>query len=484
MENKKINVLFALSECVPFAKSGGLADVGGALPIALNRKRNVRASVIMPQYSSIPSIYTEKLEHVAHFNIKVGWRTKYCGINKLVHRGTTFYFIDNQDYFHAGYLYGYGDYEAERFAFFSIAVLESLPYLDDTPDIIHCHDWQTAMIPVLLRNRYALVDVWSNLKTVFTIHNLRFQGVFNPAHLPDMFDLDRALADDGRAGHAGALNFMKGAITYSDIITTVSPTYSEEILTQWGGEGLERALVERKDSLHGILNGIDHITFNPMKDSTIPANFSKDDLSGKAVCKSALQKESGLPVKPDVPIIGMIGRLTSQKGLDLIERVMNDIMGEKLQMIVLGTGEQRYAEMFDYFQRLYPEKLKAYITFDAELANRIYAGSDMFLMPSLFEPCGLAQMISMAYGTVPIVRETGGLKDTVQSYDSDTKKGNGFSFAYYNAHDMLYTIRRALGFYLDHPDEWNIIRLTGMKQDFSWKASASSYADLYRLLDI
>jgi starch synthase len=482
MNEKKIQVLFALSECVPFAKSGGLADVGGALPLALNRKRGIRASVIMPQYSTIPPQYLEQLEHVAHFNIKVGWRTKYCGINKLVHRGTTFYFIDNQDYFYTDYLYGYGDYEAERFAFFSIAVLEAIPYLDDKPDILHCHDWQTAMIPVLLKNRYALVETWRNLRTIFTIHNLRFQGVFGPSLLPDLFDLERILADDGRVGNGGALNFMKGAITYSDLITTVSPTYSKEILTQWGGESLEHALAERKDSLHGILNGIDNLSFNPEKDNTIAANFSSDDLSGKKTCKAALQKEAGLPVKPKKPIIGMIGRLTSQKGLDLVERGMNDIMHEDLQMIVLGTGDRRYAEMFEYFQKLFPDKLRAYITFDAGLANRIYAGSDMFLMPSLFEPCGLAQMISMAYGSVPIVRETGGLKDTVNSYSSETGKGNGFSFAYYNAHDMLYTIRRALEYYYKYPDEWDIIRLTGMKQDFSWKVSASNYVNLYREL--
>lgn len=482
MNEEKIQVLFALSECVPFAKSGGLADVGGALPLALNRKRGIRASVIMPQYSTIPPQYLEQLEHVAHFNIKVGWRTKYCGINKLVHRGTTFYFIDNQDYFYTDYLYGYGDYEAERFAFFSIAVLESIPYLDDKPDILHCHDWQTAMIPVLLKNRYALVDTWRNLKTIFTIHNLRFQGVFGPSLLPDLFDLERILADDGRVGNGGALNFMKGAITYSDIITTVSPTYSKEILTQWGGESLDYAFAERKDSLHGILNGIDNLTFNPEKDTTIAANFSYKDLSGKKICKAALQEEAGLPVKPKKPIIGMIGRLTSQKGLDLVERVMNDIMHEELQMIVLGTGDRRYAEMFEYFQKLFPDKLRAYITFDAGLANRIYAGSDMFLMPSLFEPCGLAQMISMAYGSVPIVRETGGLKDTVNAYSSETGKGNGFSFAYYNAHDMLYTIRRALEYYYQYPDEWDIIRLAGMRQDFSWKVSASNYVNLYREL--
>jgi starch synthase len=275
---------------------------------------------------------------------------------------------------------------------------------------------------------------------------------------------------------------MKGAITYSDIITTVSPTYSKEILTQWGGESLEIALAERKNDLYGILNGIDHITFNPEKDNSIAENFNFNDLSGKKKCKAALQKEAGLPVRPKKPIIAMIGRLTSQKGLDLVERVMNDIMHEDIQMIVLGTGDRRYAEMFEYFQKLFPEKLRAYITFDANLANRIYAGSDMFLMPSLFEPCGLAQMISMAYGTVPIVRETGGLKDTVEAYSSETGKGNGFSFAYYNAHDMLYTIRRAIEYYYKHPDEWSIIRLTGMKQDFSWKISASNYVSLYRNL--
>jgi len=482
MKDGKTQILFAISECVPFAKSGGLADVGGALPLALNRKRSVRASVIMPEYSSIPHEYLDKMEHVTHFEIKLGWRKKYCGINKLKHRGTTFYFIDNKDYFGADYLYGYGDYEAERFAFFSIAVLEAIPYLDEIPDIIHCHDWQTAMIPVLLKNRYAFLGIYEKTKTVFTIHNLRFQGMFNPDLMPDFFGFERQMVDDGRAGTNGALNFMKGALTYADAITTVSPTYSEEILTIWGGEGLEQALASRKQDLYGILNGIDHTIFNPAKDPGIEANFSLDDISGKYKCKSALQEEAGLPLREKVPLIGMIGRLTSQKGLDLVEHVMNDIMADDLQMIVLGTGEKRYSDMFQYFQQLYPEKIRAFITFDSGLADRIYAGSDMFLMPSLFEPCGLAQMISMAYGTVPIVRETGGLKDTVDSFNSDTGTGNGFSFSHYNAHDMLYTIRRALKYYEEYPAVWKKIQESGMKQDFSWKASASNYVDLYTSL--
>lgn len=482
MKKRKIQILFALSECVPFAKSGGLADVGGALPLALNRKRSVRASVIMPQYSSIPDEYLNKLEHITHFEMDLGWRKKYCGINKLIHRGITFYLIDNKDYFDTGYLYGYGDYEAERFAFFSTAVLEAIPYLDEKPDIIHCHDWQTAMIPALLKNRYALVDSWSNIKTIFTIHNLRFQGIFSPDLLPDLFNLERSMAEGGKIGNSTAMNYMKGAITYSDMITTVSPTYSEEILTSWAGEGLEGALKDRSEDLYGIVNGIDHTFFNPAKDKLIEANFSPSDLSGKAVCKTALQREAGLPVDPDAPLVGMIGRLTSQKGLDLIDRVMDDIMGENLQMVVLGTGDKNFENMFRFFSGLYPKKLKAFITFDLKLAQKIYAGSDMFLMPSLYEPCGLAQMISMSYGTIPVVRETGGLRDTVMSYDSDTGMGNGFSFAYYNAHDMLFTIKRALKYYNDSPEIWEEMQLRGMNSDFSWKASASEYVELYKKL--
>lgn len=478
-EKKKTRILFALSECVPFIKSGGLADVGGALPIALNRKKSLDVSVIMPQYSAIPHTLLKKLEHVCSFDVYVGWRKKYCGINKLKYRGVTFYFVDNRDYFFNDYLYGYGDYEAERYAFFNIAVLESLPHIGLSPDIIHCHDWQTGMIPALLNIRYAYSAPWDKIKTVLTIHNLRFQGVFDANRAPDYFGLDRHFVDSGLIGHNNALNFLKGALTYSDRITTVSPTYSKEIMTTWGGEGLEYKLAERHADVLGILNGIDEKLNNPEKDIDLPYSFSSKDLSGKEKCRKELRKEAGLPDKKNTPLIGMVGRLTSQKGLDLIEHVLEEMLQSDLQLVVLGTGDRKYGEMFKSFAEKYPDKLSAFITFDSALAKRIYAGSDMFLMPSLFEPCGLAQMISLKYGTLPIVRETGGLKDTVFSYDANTGKGNGFSFAAYNAHDMLFTIKGAVALYKEDKDTWEKMMVGGMQSDFSWKASANHYMEMY-----
>ncbi len=478
VKNKK-QILFALSECVPFIKSGGLADVGGALPLALNRKRNLEVSVIMPQYSAIPHTLLKKLEPVCSFELYIGWRKKYCGINKLKYRGVTFYFVDNRDYFFNDYLYGYGAYEAERFAFFNIAVLEALPHIGLSPDVIHCHDWQTAMIPALLNIRYAYSSPWDNIKTVFTIHNLRYQGVFDANLAPDFFGLDRHFVDSGLIGHNNALNFLKGALTYSDKITTVSPTYAKEIMTSWGGEGLEYKIAERHLDVTGILNGIDEKLNNPADDIDIPFSFSADDLSGKLKCKKELGTEAGLPHKKNIPLIGMVGRLTSQKGLDLIEHVLDDILQEDLQLVILGTGDVKYGEMFEKYSKKYPDKLSAFITFDSALAKRIYAGSDMFLMPSLFEPCGLAQMISLKYGTLPIVRETGGLKDTVFSYDDITGSGNGFTFTAYNAHDMLFTIKRAVTIFKKKKDVWKNMQVAGMTTDFSWKASAKHYMDMY-----
>ena len=475
----KKQILFALSECVPFIKSGGLADVGGALPVALNRKHSLDVSVIMPQYSAIPHTLLKKIEHVCSFNVYVGWRKKYCGINKLKYRGVTYYFVDNRDYFFNDYLYGYGDYEAERFAFFNIAVLEALPHIGLSPDIIHCHDWQTGMIPALLNIRYAYSSPWDKIKTIFTIHNLRYQGVYDANRAPDYFGLDRHFVDSGLIGHENALNFLKAALTYSDRITTVSPTYSREIMTAWGGENLDYKLAEREADVVGILNGIDEKLNNPAKDIDLPAEFSAEDLNGKKTCKKVLLKESGLPAVKNTPLIGMVGRLTSQKGLDLVEHVLEEILQENLQLVVLGTGDDKYANMFLDFEVKYPGKLKAFITFDSALAKRIYAGSDIFLMPSLFEPCGLAQMISLKYGTLPIVRETGGLKDTVFTYDENTGTGNGFTFAAYNAHDMLFSIKRAVDFYRNKKDIWENMQRLGMNTDFSWKVSASHYTDMY-----
>ncbi|MBN2559131.1 MAG: glycogen synthase GlgA [Clostridia bacterium] len=472
-------VLFALSECVPFIKSGGLADVGGSLPFALNRKKSVRVSVIMPQYSAIPADMLGELEHVCHFDLSLGWRRKYCGINKLVHRGITFYFVDNRDYFSSDYLYGYGAYEAERFAFFCTAVLEAIPRIGISPDILHCHDWQAGMIPALLKIRYSTQSPWNKIKTVFTIHNLMYQGVFNQSLASDMFNLDVSHVTAGRIGNGGDLNFMKAALTYSDKITTVSPSYAREIMTPWAGEGLDSKLVERQGDVSGILNGIDERSYDPSSDPELAANYSPGNLSGKYACKKALLAECGFPDDDNVPVMGMIGRLVSQKGLDLVERVLEEILMSGVSMVVLGTGDRRYSSMFQDHAARHPGRMAAFITFNNGLARRIYAGSDLFLMPSLFEPCGLAQMISLKYGTLPIVRETGGLRDTVFPFNETDGTGNGFTFHDYNAHEMLYSIQRAVRIFKTRPGDWLRMQTRGMRQDFSWKTSASEYVSLY-----
>lgn len=482
VKKAKKSVLFALSECVPFIKSGGLADVGGSLPAALSDSGQADVSVIMPLYSAIPQKLLEGMEHVCDFHLKLGWRNKYCGIEKLEHGGVTYYFVDNKEYFFTDYLYGYGSYEAERFAYFNTAVLEALPHIGYTPDIIHCHDWQTGMIPALLKIKYTYSNPWNGIKTVFTIHNLKYQGVFDRNAAQDIFGLDMSYVNSGRIGHMGDLNFMKAALTYADRITTVSPTYAEEIMTAWAGEGLEMKLAERKKDVFGILNGIDVESFNPLTDPDIPSNYSAENPEGKKTCKEALLRECGLGHDANTPVLAMVGRLVPQKGLDLVERVLDEILSEDLRMVVLGTGDEIYASMFRHFSQLYKNKLKAFITFDVNLAKRIYAGSDMFLMPSLFEPCGLAQMICLRYGTIPIARETGGLKDTVFPYDEETGTGNGFTFINYNAHDMLFTVQRAVDIYERHPGIWKKMQKNGMARDFSWTVSASRYIGLYNAL--
>lgn len=482
VKKKPKEVLFALSECVPFIKSGGLADVGGSLPAALAQTKDVNISVIMPFYSSIPKHLLNGIEHVCDFYLKLGWRNKYCGIKKLIHKDITYYFVDNREYFFTDSIYGYGDYDAERFGYFCVAVLEALPHIGMQPDIIHCHDWQTAMIPPLLRIRFAYTKPWDGIKTVFTIHNLKYQGVFNRYVASDLFGLDISFVDSGQIGQMGDLNFMKGALTYADRITTVSPTYAKEIMTPWAGESLDEKLLERKNHLYGILNGIDAESYNPKTDLDIAARYSAENLKGKKICKQALMEECGFTGSQESPIMSMIGRLTSQKGLDLVERVIEEILQEDIKMVVLGTGDENYASMFRYFSQQYKDKLTAFITFDQKLARRIYAGSDMFLMPSLFEPCGLAQLICLRYGTLPIVRETGGLKDTVFPYDEQSEGGNGFTFTNYNAHEMLFTIQSATSLFKKRPDAWKKMQTRGMNQDYSWKVSAQEYNVLYNQL--
>ena len=473
-----MKILFAASECVPFIKTGGLADVVGALAPVLARKgHDVR--VILPKYGMIAEEYRQQLRHVTDFYVKLGWRHQYCGIEALERQGVTFYFVDNEYYFKRNYIYGLGGDEYERFGFFCRAVLDALPRLEFQPDVIHAHDWQSGMIPALLRIQYDQADFYHNIRTVFTIHNLQYQGVFGIEQIKDVLELPDDVFTNDKLECFGCANFMKAALVYADEITTVSPSYAEEIQTAYYGERLDGLLRARRNSLSGVLNGIDMQEYDPATDSMIPANYTAQDLAGRAQCKAALQQSLGLTVDPNVPIIGMVGRLSSQKGLDLVDHVIGQIMEENVQLVVLGMGESRYVNLFSWAEQQYPGRVAARFQMDHQLAHRIYAGADMFLMPSQFEPCGLSQMIALRYGCVPIVRETGGLRDTVLSYNHYNNAGNGFTFFNYNAHDMLFTIRRALRYYHEHPDVWRELQSRGMNGDYSWNASAETYLSLY-----
>ena len=476
-----MKILFAASESVPFVKTGGLADVVGALaPVLAAQGHDVR--VIIPDFSAIPQEYTEKMVHVCDFEVQLGWRRQYCGIEKIEMDGVTWYFMDNKFYFGRPYIYGMGGDEYERFGFFCRGVLNMLPLIDFQPDVIHAHDWQSGMVPALLKIQYAHLPFYGKIKTVFTIHNLQYQGIFGIREVQDILGLGDSLWTDDKLECFGCANFLKAALVYSDAITTVSPSYSEEIQTAYYGERLDGLLRARKGDLHGVLNGIDMADYDPAKDQRIASVYSMDDLTGKAACKKALQDELGLDVRPDVPIIGMVGRLSNQKGLDLVDYVIADIMRQDIQLVVLGMGEGRYFNLFSWAEGEYKGRVAARFTMDHALAHKIYAGADMFLMPSQFEPCGLSQMIAMRYGTVPIVRETGGLRDTVLSYNEFSGEGNGFTFFNYNAHDMLHTIERASDYYRNHPDVWRKLQERGMKGDYSWDHSAAEYVKLYESL--
>ena len=473
-----MKILFVASESVPFVKTGGLADVVGALaPVLAAQGHDVR--VIIPDFSAIPQEYTEKMVHVCDFEVQLGWRRQYCGIEKIEMDGVTWYFMDNKFYFGRPYIYGMGGDEYERFGFFCRGVLNMLPLIDFQPDVIHAHDWQSGMVPALLKIQYAHLPFYAKIKTVFTIHNLQYQGIFGIREVQDILGLGDSLWTDDKLECFGCANFLKAALVYSDAITTVSPSYSEEIQTAYYGERLDGLLRARKNDLHGVLNGIDMADYDPETDQRIAATYSVSDLAGKAECKKALQEELGLDVRPDVPIIGMVGRLSNQKGLDLVDYVIADIMRQDVQLVVLGMGEGRYFNLFSWAESEYKGKVAARFTMDHALAHKIYAGADLFLMPSQFEPCGLSQMIAMRYGTVPIVRETGGLRDTVLSYNEFNGEGNGFTFFNYNAHDMLHTIERATDFYHNQRDVWQKLQERGMHGDYSWNKSADEYVRLY-----
>ncbi|WML40939.1 glycogen synthase GlgA [Neobacillus sp. OS1-2] len=474
-----MKVLFAVSECGPFAKSGGLADVAGSLPKEL-KSQGTDVRVMVPKYGTIAEEYKQKMKKVKEFTVPVGWRNQYCGVDELTYQGVTYYFIDNEYYFKRDNLYGYFD-DGERFAYFNRAVLESLAQLDFIPDVLHCHDWHTAMIPFLLRTEYFKRKGYGQIRTVFTIHNLQFQGIFPKEVLGDLLGMDNHSFHTGQLEFFGNINFMKGALVAADKITTVSPTYKKEIQTPVYGEKLDGLLRERDEDLTGILNGIDEEFYNPAIDPLIDQTYKAETVQKKAINKKEIQKRFGLAQSTGTPLLVMISRLTRQKGLELVKCVLREILQEDVQVIILGTGDYEYEEHLRQAARIYPEKLKVHTGFNEELAHKLYAAADLFLMPSLFEPCGLGQLIAMKYGAIPIVRETGGLNDTVKAWNEFTGEGNGFSFSNFNAHDMLFTIQRAVSFYYDKKS-WESIVRQAMKKDYSWAQSAFSYNQLYAAL--
>ena len=476
-----MKVLFAASECVPFVKTGGLADVAGALSKALVRQ-GVDARVILPLYREIPQSYRERMEHCLYFYVNLGWRRQYVGIEKLELNGVTFYFVDNLQYFDRPYIYGSGGDEGERFSYFCRAVMEAMPQIDFIPDILHCHDWQTGMIPALLEAQYRTLPQYRNIKTVFTIHNLRYQGVFPIHEIEEYLSLGDWAYDNAHLEFYGQCSFMKGGLVFADKITTVSPTYAQEIQTAYYGERLDGLLRSRVNDLSGVLNGIDTEEYNPQTDPDIAVHYGADTFAQKVQNKLALQRELGLAEGERIPLIGMVSRLSSQKGFDLVERVLDEILKTGAQLCVLGKGEDRFEDLFNWAQWKYPTQLAARIEMNHALAHKIYAGSDFFLMPSMFEPCGLSQMIALRYGSLPITRETGGLRDTVLSYNEFTGDGNGFTFLNYNAHDMLHVIERATGIYQNEPETIEKLATRAMRGEYGWSKSAGEYLALYASL--
>lgn len=471
-----MKVLFAASEAHPFIKTGGLGDVMGALPQSLT-ELGVEARVVIPKYKNIKDELKQNLQFIKWFTVPVGWRNQYCGVFQYKYKDVVYYFIDNEYYFNRDGLYGYYD-DGERFAFFNRAVLEFIKEIDWKPDIINCNDWQTGMVPVLLNLEYKNNEFYSNMKTVFSIHNLLFKGSFVPNVLPELFGYDYMPLTNGSVELNGSVSFLKGGINYSDQITTVSNTYAEEIKTQQYGEGLDGLLRCKSDFLKGIVNGIDYEEFDPEKDNLIFKNFTWDSISDKVENKLSLQKELGLPQRAETPMIGLISRLTHQKGCDLIVSIIDRLLQKDIQFIVLGTGDYWYEETFKNLQYRYPDKVSENIKFDNSLAHKIYAATDMFLMPSLFEPCGLGQLIALRYGSIPIVRETGGLKDTISPYNKYTGIGNGFGFKNFNSNELMQIIEYALTIY-DDKDAWNNIIRQAMDSDNSWEKSAMQYKLLY-----
>lgn len=474
------NVLFVASEAIPYMKTGGLADVVGSLPRYYDKEKyDVR--IILPKYACMDPEIARQLRFVCHFYVHLNWRKQYAGIFEAEYKGIHYYFVDNEYYFAGAQPYNNIYEDVEKFAYFSKAVLQALPYIDFAPDIIHCHDWQTGLVPVFLKTQFGDDNYYAGIRTVYSIHNMKFQGRWQLKAVMDITGLPEQIFNDRELEAYGEANYLKGGIVYSDVVTTVSPTYAHDITTAEGGEGLGGLMYARCDSLYGIVNGIDYQEYNPETDPYIAKKFNeKQMLSGKKANKEALQKEMGLPADPDVLLIGMVSRMTDQKGFDLVSYMMDEILSTlNVQIVVLGTGEDRYQDMFRFFQNKYPDKLCAHIGYSEECAHRIYASCDAFLMPSMFEPCGLSQMMAMRYATVPIVRETGGLKDTVEAYNEYEHTGTGFSFANYNAHEMLAVIKYAFDIFQNRKSEWNDIMKRDMESDFSWNTSAEQYEKIY-----
>ena len=475
-----MKILYVAAEAVPFAKTGGLADVAGSLPKAL-KADGVDVRVIMPKFGKIPEAYRNAMEHVYDGELPVAWRKKYVGLDKYELDGVTYYFVDNEEYFNREGFYGYDD-DAERFSFFSRAVLDLLPEMDFWPDVIHTNDWHAGLVNVFLKLEHMGDARYERIKTVYTIHNLKYQGVFPKDVMPDVLGLDWKYFNNGDLEFYDAVNFMKGGIIYADAITTVSKTYAKEIQYPYFGEHLDGLLRSREQDLSGIVNGIDYSVYNPRTDKYIFETYDEESLDRKLDNKTELQKSLGLPERRNVPLIAIVSRLVEPKGMDLVVRMMDEILQhEDIQLVVLGTGEKRYEDWFKGLAWRYPKKVSVNIYFSNELAQRIYAGADIFLMPSNYEPCGIGQLIALRYGTIPVVRQTGGLKDTVQQYNKYTQEGNGFVFENYNAHEMMYALKRALSFYGNY-EIWHKIQLNAVQADYSWKRSAKEYEALYERL--
>lgn len=473
-----MNILYVTGEAAPFCKTGGLADVSGSLPVAL-AKRGHRVAVILPLYNTIAARWRQQMTFRKHIYVDLSWRHEYCGLFSLDYQGVTWYFVDNEHYFARGRLYGEGD-DGERFGFFSRAVMDLLPLLDRVPDVIHCNDWQTALVPIYRQDLAGRWDALRSIRTVFTIHNVEYQGKFGPETVEDLFGLDRGWYEDGTLQMDGCVNLMKGAMLCADAVTTVSPTYARQLHQSAYAEGMESVVQRCGEKFTGIVNGIDTAVFDPATDPELTAHFSAQRLRGKADCKKALQKELGLQVQSDVPLLSVVSRLVGHKGIDLICESLDVVMQTGCQLVILGSGDGQYEDFFRYAENRYKGRLCAYIGYNETLAHRIYAGSDLFLMPSRSEPCGLSQMIAMRYGAVPIVRQTGGLADTVRSCQLGQEDGNGFVFADYSAFDMQYVISQAVNLYRTDIHRFRQVQKRGMTDDFSWDASAGAYESLYQ----